>query len=294
MRFLLGMCALFTIPLWANTQVTTKIHDIDHGDHLGDEALVFLTSGQVMKLNVNNTDLLEKLNKSLQRRETIQLEIGDNRDILDVQTPEKSLSTETEPEPLPVPVPLDEPKLLGQDPMAGYSPSVLPEATVKSYFREMRHASKEETQCFNRAMIWTYEMRFKHNVYSNKMWIFFTRKYIRKYNFEWWFHVAPMVHMIVDGQVKERVIDRKYSSGPLAIQKWGNIFLRDDFKCPTVHKYSDHANFPEAGSCFYMKSPMYYYQPVDLEFLEKYGNVLSTWNETNVRQAYAEAFEIYP
>ncbi len=291
MRFLLGMCALFTLPLWAATQVTTSIHDIDHGDSIADEALVFLTSGQVAKLNVNNIELLKKLNKSIQNRSTVTLEIDENREILDVLPPsEKSVMTETEP----LPVPLEEPKMLGPDPMAGYTPSVLPEATVKSYFREMRHASKEETQCFNRAMIWTYEMRVKHNVYSNKMWIFFTRKYIRKYNFEWWFHVAPMVHMIVDGQVKERVLDRKYSSGPLPIQKWGNLFLRDDFKCPTVHKYSDHANFPEAGSCFYMKSPMYYYQPVDIEFLEKYNNVLSTWNETNVRQAYAEAFEIYP
>ncbi len=291
MRFLLGMCALITLPLWAATQVTTRIHDIDHGDHITDDALVFLASGQVMKINVNNTDLLEKLNESLQNHETVSLEVNENREILDVLPQlEKSVSTETEP----VPQPLQEPKLLGPDPMSGYTPSVLTPENVKSYFREMRHASKEETQCFNRAMVWTYEMRVKHNVYSQKVWIFFTRKYIRKYNFEWWFHVSPMVRMIVDGQVKERVIDRKYSSGPLPIQKWGNIFLRDDFKCPTVHSYSDHANYPEAGSCFYMKSPMYYYQPVDLEFLEKYGNVQSSWNETNVRAAYAEAFEIYP
>ncbi len=291
MRFLLGMCALITLPLWAATQVTTRIHDIDHGDHITDDALVFLASGQVMKINVNNTDLLEKLNESLQNHETVSLEVNENREILDVLPQlEKSVSTETEP----VPQPLQEPKLLGPYPMSGYTPSVLTPENVKSYFREMRHASKEETQCFNRAMVWTYEMRVKHNVYSQKVWIFFTRKYIRKYNFEWWFHVSPMVRMIVDGQVKERVIDRKYSSGPLPIQKWGNIFLRDDFKCPTVHSYSDHANYPEAGSCFYMKSPMYYYQPVDLEFLEKYGNVQSSWNETNVRAAYAEAFEIYP
>jgi hypothetical protein len=39
---------------------------------------------------------------------------------------------------------------------------------------------------------------------------------------------------------------------------------------------------------------MYYYQPVDLEFLEKYGNVRSSWLESDVRGAYAEAFEIYP
>ncbi len=299
MRFLLGMCALITLPLWASTQVTTKIHDIDHGDHITDEALVFLTSGQVVKINVNNTELLKQMNESLKKRELINVEFNENREVLSASTDRVKLFPE---EPTPVLEPVVEPgtetlpelKIQARDPMAGYNPSVLTEETARKYFREMKHASKEETQCFNRAMIWNYEMRVKHNVYSNKMWIFFTRKYIRKYNFEWWFHVSPMIHMIVDGQVKERVIDRKYSSGPLPIQKWGDIFLHDNFKCPTVHTYSDHANFPEAGSCFYMKSPMYYYQPVDLEFLEKYGNVLSTWNETNVRQAYAEAFDIYP
>ena len=172
MRFLLGMCALLTIPLWAATQVTTRIHDIDHGDHITDDALVFLTSGQVMKINVNNTDLLEKLNESVQKRGTITLEFDENREILDVLP-----QTETEPVPN---MSIEEPKILSADPMAGYNPSVLTPENVKSYFREMRHASKEETQCFNRAMVWTYEMRVKHNVYSQKIWIFFTRKYIRK------------------------------------------------------------------------------------------------------------------
>ncbi len=296
MRFLLGMCALITLPLWASTQVTTKIHDIDHGDNITDEALVFLTSGQVVKINVNNIELMNQMNSSLRKRELVNVEFDENREVLSVTPEQEKILPETELPPVPelLPETVPELKISARNPMAGYNPSVLPEETIRKYFREMKHVSKEETQCFNRAMIWSYEMRVKHNVYSNKMWIFFTRKYIRRYNFEWWFHVAPMVHMIVDGQVKERVIDRKYSSGPLPIQKWGNIFLRDDFKCPTVYTYSDHANFPEAGSCFYMKSPMYYYQPVDLEFLEKYGNVLTKWNETHVRQAYAEAFDIYP
>lgn len=290
MRFLLGMCALFTLPLWATTQVTTKIFDIDHGDQITDEALVFLATGTVAKINVNNIDLLTKLNASVQNHQLVNLELNENREILDV-SPETQKSFYT---PEPATIPQIQPKLTLIDPLAGYNPSVLTEASTKKYFSEMRHASKEETQCFNRAMVWSYEMRVKHNVYSEKIWIFFTRKYIRRYNFEWWFHVSPMVHMIVDGQIKERVLDRKYSSGPLSPLKWSNIFMRDDYKCPTVKTYSDHANYPEAGSCFFMKSSMYYYQPVDLEFLEKYGTVQEKWNETNVRAAYGEAFEIFP
>lgn len=294
MRFLLGMCALITLPLWANTQVTTKIHDIDHGDHITDEALVFLTSGQVVKFNVNNTELMDRLNDSLVKREAITVTFDDKREIVDVVV-ENVKTLEPEPETVPVaPISEEVKRVSGIDPMAGYNPSIISLDKAKQLVKESRHASKEETQCFNRAHIWTYEWRVKHNVYSNKIWIFFTRKYIRRFNFEWWFHVAPMVHMVVDGQVKERVLDVKYARNPHSIQKWANIFLRDDAKCPFVKSYADHANYPEAGSCFFQKSPMYYYQPVNLEFLDKFGTVMNSWREADVRMAYAEAFEIYP
>lgn len=288
MRFLLGMCALITLPLWANTQVTTQIHDIDHGDHITDEALVFLTSGQVVKFNVNDTDLMKRLNDSLVKRDNITVTFNENREIVEVT---ESAVKAVRPE---VPAESSEKSLMSIDPLAGYNASVVSEAKAKQLVKEARHASKEETQCFNRAHVWSYEWRVKHGVYSKKIWIFFTRKYIRRYNFEWWFHVAPMVNMVVDGQIKERVLDVKYARNPHAPQKWANIFLRDDAPCPYVKSYADHANYPEAGSCFIQKSPMYYYQPVNLEFLDKFGTVMSGWREADVRMAYAEAFEIYP
>lgn len=286
MRFLLGLCVLFTLPLGAATQVTARIHDIDHGDHITDEALVFLSSGKVMKINVQHTGLLNRLNDSLQRQDLVKLDVDDRREILRVAVERKEKRS--------IPRVTPQKELLSPDPLEGYKASVLTEDFAKQIFKEARHASKEETQCFNRALIWGYEWRVKHNVYSKKVWIYFTRKYIRRYNFEWWFHVSPMIDMIVDGQVKERVMDRKYSNGPRAIQSWANIFLRDDARCPTVHRYSDHSNYPEAGSCFIQKSPMYYYQPVDLEYLDKFGSVKNRWVENEVRMAYAEAFDIYP
>lgn len=288
MRFLLGMCALLTLPLWATTQVTTKIHDIDLGDHITDEALVFLASGQVLKLRMNNTTLRDSLNVLFLERQTVTVNFDENREIKEVvEASEKTL-------PRPEEIPEEPKRFSGIDPMTGYTPSVVTEDFAKQLVKESRHTSKEETQCFNRAHVWTYEWRVKHNVYSNKIWIFFTRKYIRRYNFEWWFHVSPMVHMVVDGQVRERVLDVKYARSPHAIQKWADIFLRDDAKCPLVTSYADHANYPEAGSCFFQKSPMYYYQPVNLEFLDKFGTVMNSWREADVRQAYAEAFEVFP
>lgn len=121
---------------------------------------------------------------------------------------------------------------------------------------------------------------------------FFTRKYIRKYKFEWWFHVAPMVHVVHDGEVKERIMDIKYSKGPLKLKQWTDIFMRDSAHCRVVDKYTDQANFPESGSCFVMKSSMYYYQPIDLELLEVQGQEKMRWLEPEVRHAYMDAFQV--
>ena len=104
--------------------------------------------------------------------------------------------------------------------------------------------------------------------------------------------MAPMVHVVVNNEVKERVMDIKYAKGPLKLKQWTDIFMRDNADCPVVEKYSDHANYPESGSCFLMKSSMYYYQPVDLEQLELTGIGKSRWLAPEVKHAYLEAFDI--
>jgi hypothetical protein len=104
-----------------------------------------------------------------------------------------------------------------------------------------------------------------------------------------------MINVAINGEIHERTMDRKYSSGPLPLQKWATIFLRGSgAKCPYVHSYTDHSAYPEAGWCFFQKSSMYYYQPVDLEFLDKYGSVRNSWSEQDVRTAYMEAFSVNP
>ena len=82
----------------------------------------------------------------------------------------------------------------------------------------------------------------------------------------------------------------KYARGPLKLKQWTDIFMRDNADCPVVQKYSDHANYPESGSCFVMKSSMYYYQPVDLEEEELSGTVRNRWVPAEVSHAYQEAF----
>jgi hypothetical protein len=124
------------------------------------------------------------------------------------------------------------------------------------------------------------------------MWVFFTRKYIREFSFDWWFHVSPYVHVVENGKVRERIMDVKYSRGPVKLKQWTDIFLRNDAPCPLVEKYTDHANYPEFGSCFVMKSSMYYYQPADLEWKEAFGLEKQAYLPSEIVAAYLEAFNI--
>lgn len=279
MRLLIAFSLfLITLSAFSQSTVSTQIHDIDMGQ-VGEEPLIFLTSGQVVTYPLSNKALMDKFREAILKKTWFEFTINNERQITDFK--------EIASPPRPVIF-----KSMSLQNEAPYSPSILKDMDVaRSFFYEARKTQKLESQCFNRAHVWSYEWRKKHNLYSSKVWLFFTRRFIRKYQFEWWFHVAPTVHVIVDGAVRERVMDIKYSQGPRKLKQWTDTFMRDNANCPVVEKYSDHANYPESGSCFVMKSSMYYYQPVDLEQLELTNIGKSSWVEAEVRNAYLEAFD---
>src|SRR5690606_29330817 len=123
-----------------------------------------------------------------------------------------------------------------------YVPTTVESMEVaKKYHKEARLYAKD-SQCFNRAMVWSYEWWKKHSLKSNKILIYWTRTYIRRYNFQWWFHIAPLLNVMDNGKVVERVMDIKYTRGPLSIQKWTDIFMRNDAVCQVISKYSEYAD----------------------------------------------------
>lgn len=113
--------------------------------------------------------------------------------------------------------------------MSTYVPTTVASMEVaQKYHREARRGWTEDAQCFNKGTVWSYEWWRKHSLKSMKLFIFFTRSYIRRYNFEWWFHVAPYIHVMHEGKVVERMMDIKYTSKPLPFKKWSNLFMRND------------------------------------------------------------------
>ena len=175
-----------------------------------------------------------------------------------------------------------------------YIPSVLSSyEQARNLFLEMKKSPIQESQCWQRAHVWNYEWRVKHDLFTSKAWIFFTRKYLRENpDFGWWFHVAPMVHVNMDGVIKERVMDRNHSNGPMMIKRWTDSFVRDRSVCRLVETYSDHANFQDSASCFLQKSSMYFLQPVDLELFEKFATPRASWVEAELVEAYDKAFQV--
>lgn len=267
-----------SLNLFANSSLVVQVKQIDFGVTPNEKHLVFLSNGQIVK--PSDYDQVERLKRAMFSEEWVGLVINSGREIIRIEHSQN-----------PLPQSLVNPKLL-DDNDDEYNPSILKSLDQARDFFNDAKINKKESQCYNRAHVWAYDWRIKYNLYSTKVWIYFTRKYIREFDFEWWFHVAPMVHVITDNEVKERVMDIKYAKGPLSIKQWSNIFIRNFTDCPVVTNYTDQANYPESSYCYLMKSSMYYYQPVDLEMLELKGNQKNRWIEGEVRHAFEEAFEI--
>lgn len=279
MRSLL-ILSLLSFPFIASSNVyeSTQIHDIDFGDLKDEHVLVLLTNGHVTKIPKWDARLLLEIRQAQK-----------DKTFLDIDTDHQRFIRQLEKTDDP---PISDfynsyDNLHEED----YVPTVISSLNeTRKIFRSARYHDKD-SQCFNRAHIWTYEWWKRYNLKSNKILIYFTRNYIRRYDFEWWFHIAPYVHVNEDGQVLERVMDIKYTSGPLKFRTWSKIFLHDDAVCPVITKYSDYADFPYVGSCFIQRTNMYTYQPADLQMNEAFGYKKTTWLASEVNGAYLEAFD---
>lgn len=284
MRFLFiaFFFALICFTTKSRAAVDTKIHSIDYGELVSDDVLVFFTSGTVSRLAPSETELLTALQKAFDKDAWVSIAVNESGKLLSVRETlllspvykkrtEKSLSLNSD-----------------------YIPSVLPNYDVaRNLFLQMRKPLTEETECWQRAHIWAYDWRTSEKLFTSKIWIFFTRKYLRQNpDFTWWFHVAPLVHVNMEGVIKERVMDKRYGAGPQMIKRWSDTFMRDRAHCPVVDSYSNHDLNQDSVSCFIQKSSMYYLQPADLERLEKLGISRDMWVESEVITAYDKAFGI--
>lgn len=144
---------------------------------------------------------------------------------------------------------------------------------IFDFFRSMR--LKTPSQCFHRAYRWAHQFWRNTGALSYKVFMFFSWKYIRTFNYHWWFHVAPYVF---DDKGQEVVLDPTYLTKPVSMKEWTDKFLRNDPVCPTVTKYMGHSAHGQGQWCYLVKARMEVYHPNTVEAVNKGGPRVKTWD----------------
>lgn len=276
MKFLLTLIFLSS-SLFANTKLQTQIKELDIGTE-NEEAMLLLSSGHVAFLEKPSLSEVLYYQQAIRKGSSFEIVLNEDKEIISL-----TKIKHTKPR-------LNFAKAL-RFTEEQYHPTVLPSLDIAvDTFNKGRKDSKRISQCFNRAHVWSYEWDHKYQIQTGKVWLYFTRKYIRRYRFEWWFHVAPTVLVKTPEGIKERVMDIKYLKGPSTVKQWTDVFIRDRSDCPVISRYSDYSHNPEASLCYVQRSNPFYYQPVDLEKYELRGEEKTDWIPGDIAEAYKEAF----
>jgi hypothetical protein len=148
------------------------------------------------------------------------------------------------------------------------------ENVLKVFGNMLNDGDRSRSQCFKRAHMWAYDMWSKLGIYSQKIFIFYTKRYSILEDFDWWFHVAPLV--VADG--KEYVLDGTFMETPILLNDWKNHFIKSDsITCPVMNHYSEYENNQWTRLCFLMKVPMYHFSPLDIQHRDLQGIKRNHW-----------------
>ena len=163
--------------------------------------------------------------------------------------------------------------------LTGYQPSVLASQydAQKIYDSMPTDVFKGNSGCFQRAQNWTYDLNQNNGIKSMKVFLFFTSRYQREFDYEWAYHVAPLIPVKMnDGSIQDLVFDptftsrprwvdasqsSKYDGKPIPVSEWIKYFIYPDVECPLVENYHDFLDFQERYYCYIMKAPMFNYIP---------------------------------
>lgn len=257
---------------------TGTISHIDMPRNDKELPLIFLSNGSVLKISNENKIDIAAFQEAKRSVLKLKLEVNKKQQILAVENLGKEKNV----------------LLFEQEALSDFEPTVLAtEADVTKIFSTLKKGAKSWSQCYNRAHIWSYESKVKHGLDSMKVFLFYTRKYIREYNFDWWFHVSPFTYVAGVNGIEERVLDYRFTKSPLPMKKWTDVFMHNKSECTPIVKFSDYENNQEQAYCYLYRASMYYYQPLDLEALENTGAQKLNWVKWEVNNAYRNGFRFW-
>jgi hypothetical protein len=161
---------------------------------------------------------------------------------------------------------------------------------IQEVFNRMREDYQEEAQCYNMAHIWAYEEFQRSSLKTMKLFLFFSKKYIRTYKYHWWFHVTPLTYLKVKRRTyRPYTLDRRYTFIPLEIEEWKNHFIIDQHSCKEITKYAEYKN-NQSEYCFLLPTSMYFWQPKDILNRDRTGFEKTQFIKEEIQHAYLEAF----
>ena len=67
------------------------------------------------------------------------------------------------------------------------------------------------------------------------------------------------------------------------------MFIASKQACPVVYNYTDYSQNQYSSDCYVMKSSVFYWQPWQLENVEKRNQSRQGWNRYEVKKAYRNA-----
>lgn len=278
MKYLMtGFVLQFLAVSAFSATLTSKIHSIDKGVN-GEADLIMLENGETAFLEKTEAKFFSaSLDQTIKSQDTVEIELDENRSVISIQTVAPLKSESWEEAPL---VNLEKRR----------DPSVISSAQASTAFSKMRRNYQNNSQCYNRAHIWSYEEFNRTGISTGKLFLFFTSKYIRNYRYHWWFHVTPMAYVGGTSQSNWRALDRRYTRGPLTTKTWTDVFMHNNATCPVVYKYTDYRNHQQSQDCYLIPTTMYFWQPRDILRQENTGYQKTQFIKSEVNHAYWEAF----
>lgn len=157
---------------------------------------------------------------------------------------------------------------------AGTQPIIAKNRTeLNEMFNSMYHYDSSDydvnDNCFNRAQYWSRtqqalkEEQGVTNSRTDKVFIFFSRAYTKKFNHKWWYHVAPVVYQeSLDNPV---VFDSTFVSRPISLQGWLQTF--DNYtngNCEKIESLNEFYSKSQEPICMYIVASGFNYIPSDL------------------------------
>jgi hypothetical protein len=262
--------------------IETSVIGVERGRSASEDHLVMLSKdGQVGFLSPSQTELLQILELGEIQNLEFEITLDDDHYITAARALEKQLDISAS----------DEPKTQTHLGSAEYTPTVLPNlAAATAIFKELNPNARDTAQCYNRAEVWSYEEFTRHQLYSKKVFLFFTTKYIRDYHYRWWFHVSPFVLVNLNGTITEEIIDYSFLRRPTPLKPWTDLFIQPKTDCTSVDRYSDYSRNQEATYCYVIKTSMYFWQPKDIQALETGTPAKTSFVQSDVNYAYKHGF----